>query len=84
MFKTPIGLYEKDLPDELSRKERLTVTSKVGYDFVKSSIDESVEMDGQLHTNKGAIDSVTTAQKFVEGLVVKSWMTDPQLDTKII
>jgi len=44
MFKMPIGLYEKAPPDELSREERLTVTGKVGYDFVKSSIDESVEM----------------------------------------
>jgi len=37
-----------------------------------------------LHTNKGAIDSITIAQKFVEGLVVKAWMADPQPETKIV
>lgn len=46
MFKMPIGLYEMDPPDELSRKERLTAAGQIGYDYVKTSIDESVEMRG--------------------------------------
>ena len=46
MFKMPIGLYEKYPPDELSRKERLTALGQIGYDYVKTSIDESVEMRG--------------------------------------
>ena len=64
MFKTPIGLYEKDLPDELSRKERLTVTSKVGYDFVKSSIDESVEMRGSCIPTRILLIPLLLAAKF--------------------
>jgi L-ribulose-5-phosphate 3-epimerase UlaE len=46
MFKMPIGLYEKAPPDELSREERLTAAGQIGYDYVKTSIDESVEMRG--------------------------------------
>ena len=44
MFKMLIGLYEKAPPDELSRKERFTAAGQIGYDYVKTSIDESVEM----------------------------------------
>jgi L-ribulose-5-phosphate 3-epimerase len=43
MFKMPIGLYEKALPDDLNWEERLTVAGRAGYDFVEISIDESDE-----------------------------------------
>jgi L-ribulose-5-phosphate 3-epimerase len=45
MFKMPIGLYEKALPDEMSWEERLTAAGQAGYDFIEISIDES---DGRL------------------------------------
>jgi L-ribulose-5-phosphate 3-epimerase len=43
MFKMPVGLYEKALPDSLSWEERLDAAGKAGYDFVEISIDESNE-----------------------------------------
>ena len=46
MFKMPIRLYEIDLPGDLSRKERLTAADQIGYDYAKTSIDDSVEMRG--------------------------------------
>ena len=45
MFKMPIGLYEKALPDAMSWEERLTAAGQAGYDFMEISIDES---DGRL------------------------------------
>lgn len=41
MFKMPVGLYEKALPDSLSWEERLAAAGQAGYDFVEISIDES-------------------------------------------
>ena len=41
MFKMPIGLYEKALPDEMSWEERLAAAGQAGYDFIEISIDES-------------------------------------------
>ena len=43
MFKMPVGLYEKALPESLSWDERLTAAGQAGYDFVEISIDESDE-----------------------------------------
>lgn len=43
MFKMPIGLYEKALPDDLSWEERLNAAAQAGYDFVEISIDEGQE-----------------------------------------
>jgi L-ribulose-5-phosphate 3-epimerase len=43
MFKMPVGLYEKALPDALSWEERLAAAGQAGYDFVEISIDESSE-----------------------------------------
>jgi hypothetical protein len=53
MFKMPIGLFEKALPDELSWEERLTAVDQAGYDFVEISIDESNERLSQLDCFKG-------------------------------
>ncbi len=41
MFKMPVGLYEKALPDAMSWEERLTAAGQAGYDFMEISIDES-------------------------------------------
>ena len=43
MFKMPIGLYEKALPEALSWEERLGAAAQAGYDFVEISIDEGQE-----------------------------------------
>jgi L-ribulose-5-phosphate 3-epimerase len=43
MFKMPIGLYEKALPDAMSWEERLAAAGQAGYDFIEISIDESDE-----------------------------------------
>jgi L-ribulose-5-phosphate 3-epimerase len=45
MFKMPVGLYEKALPDAMSWEERLAAAGRAGYDFIEISIDES---DGRL------------------------------------
>ena len=45
MFKMPVGLYEKALPDAMSWEERLAAAGQAGYDFMEISIDES---DGRL------------------------------------
>jgi len=43
MFKMPIGLYEKALPESLSWEERLAAAGQAGFDFIEISIDESDE-----------------------------------------
>jgi L-ribulose-5-phosphate 3-epimerase len=43
MYKMPVGLYEKALPDVLTWEERLSAAGEAGYDFVEISIDESDE-----------------------------------------
>ena len=43
MFRMPIGLYEKALPDAMSWEERLAAAGQAGYDFIEISIDESDE-----------------------------------------
>lgn len=48
MFKMPVGLYEKALPDSMCWEERLTAAGQAGYDFVEISIDESDERLGRL------------------------------------
>ena len=48
MFKMPVGLYEKALPDDLSWEERLAATGQAGYDFIEISIDESNERQARL------------------------------------
>jgi L-ribulose-5-phosphate 3-epimerase len=45
MFKMPVGLYEKALPDAMCWEERLAAAGQAGYDFIEISIDES---DGRL------------------------------------
>ncbi len=52
MFKMPVGLYEKALPDELSWEERLEAAGRAGYDFVEISIDESDERLSRLDWSK--------------------------------
>jgi L-ribulose-5-phosphate 3-epimerase len=53
MFKMPVGLYEKALPDTLSWEERLDAAGKAGYDFVEISIDESNERLTRLDWSPG-------------------------------
>ncbi len=53
MFKMPVGLYEKALPDELSWEERLEAAGQAGYDFVEISIDESNERLARLDWTPG-------------------------------
>jgi predicted hexulose-6-phosphate isomerase len=53
MFKMPVGLYEKALPETLSWEERLTAAGQAGYDFVEISIDESDERLARLDWSKG-------------------------------
>ena len=53
MFKMPVGLYEKALPDELSWEERLEAAGRAGYDFVEISIDESDERLARLDWTPG-------------------------------
>jgi L-ribulose-5-phosphate 3-epimerase len=43
MYKMPIGLYEKALPDAMSWDERLSAAGQAGFDFIEISIDESDE-----------------------------------------
>lgn len=52
MFRMPIGLYEKALPDALSWEERLAAAGQAGYDFIEISIDESDERLSRLDWSK--------------------------------
>ncbi|MBO0474345.1 L-ribulose-5-phosphate 3-epimerase [Enterococcus sp. DIV0840] len=40
---TTLGIYEKALPKNISWKERLLLTKKLGFDFIEMSIDETDE-----------------------------------------
>jgi predicted hexulose-6-phosphate isomerase len=61
MFKMPVGLYEKALPEALSWDERLTTAGQAGYDFVEISIDESAERLARLDWSKGERASLRRA-----------------------
>ncbi|CUH94834.1 L-ribulose-5-phosphate 3-epimerase UlaE [Propionispora sp. 2/2-37] len=40
---TPLGIYEKALPEDISWQEKLSIVAECGYDFLEISIDESEE-----------------------------------------
>ena len=41
LHKTPLGIYEKALPDSFSWKEKMLTAKAAGYDFIEISVDES-------------------------------------------
>ncbi|QNM06680.1 L-ribulose-5-phosphate 3-epimerase [Qiania dongpingensis] len=41
--KTPLGIYEKALPNAFSWREKMTAARMAGYDFMELSVDESDE-----------------------------------------
>ncbi|MCD2493661.1 L-ribulose-5-phosphate 3-epimerase [Lacrimispora sp. NSJ-141] len=41
--KTPLGIYEKALPNAFSWREKMTAAKMAGYDFMELSVDESDE-----------------------------------------
>ena len=41
LHKTPIGLYEKALPDAFTWKEKMQAAKAAGFDFIEISVDES-------------------------------------------
>ncbi len=41
LHKTPLGIYEKALPDSFSWKEKMLAAKAAGYDFIEISVDES-------------------------------------------
>ena len=43
LHKTPIGIYEKALPNAFSWKEKMLAAKKAGFDFIEISVDESDE-----------------------------------------
>lgn len=49
---TPLGIYEKALPENVSWQEKLGMVAECGYDFLEISIDESDERLGRLHWSR--------------------------------
>ena len=41
LHKTPLGIYEKAIPDSFSWKEKMLTAKAAGYDFIEISVDES-------------------------------------------
>ncbi|SFL46701.1 L-ribulose-5-phosphate 3-epimerase [Pelosinus propionicus] len=49
---TPVGIYEKALPETMSWMEKLNLAAECGYDFLEISIDESESKLERLHWNR--------------------------------
>lgn len=47
--KTPLGIYEKALPKNISWRERLEYAKNLGFDFVEISVDETDERLARLN-----------------------------------
>ncbi|MBL1228201.1 L-ribulose-5-phosphate 3-epimerase [Enterococcus sp. BWB1-3] len=59
---TSLGIYEKALPKDISWAERLSLTKKLGFDFIEMSIDETDErlarLDWSKEERKQVIDAI--------------------------
>ncbi len=60
--KYEIGIYEKDMPAELTYEEKLLCAKKYGFDFVELSIDETDEklarLDYPHHKRKSIVETM--------------------------
>lgn len=63
LHKTPMGIYEKALPNAFSWEEKMLAAKKAGFDFIEISVDESDERlarldwsDEEIHELKGLMD----------------------------
>ena len=58
-----LGMYEKSMPKDLSREEKLTACKKAGFDWVEISIDETDEKISRLYWSKEQKDELVALMK---------------------
>lgn len=55
LHKTPIGIYEKALPNAFGWKEKMLAAKEAGFDFIEISVDESDERLARLDWDRETI-----------------------------
>lgn len=60
-MKNLLGIYEKALPQDISLKEKLCLTKKLGFDFFEISIDETDEKLNRLYYTDEKLKDITDA-----------------------
>ncbi len=55
LHKTPIGIYEKALPNAFTWKEKMLAAKEAGFDFIEISVDESDERLARLDWDQETI-----------------------------
>ena len=55
LHKTPIGIYEKALPNAFTWKEKMLAAKEAGFDFIEISVDESDERLARLDWDRETI-----------------------------
>ena len=55
LHKTPLGIYEKALPNAFSWKEKMLAAKAAGFDFIEISVDESDERLARLDWDQKTI-----------------------------
>ena len=60
-----LGLYEKSMPNELTRAEKLQAAKVAGFDYVEMSIDETDAKLARLDMTDGEVDEIIAAMRAV-------------------
>ncbi len=55
LHKTPLGIYEKAMPNAFSWKEKMLAAKEAGFDFIEISVDESDERLKRLDWDQATI-----------------------------
>lgn len=72
LHKTPIGIYEKALPNAFTWEEKMIAAKQAGFDFIEISVDESDERLARLDWTDEQIDEL-------RGLMEKTGITFPSM-----
>lgn len=62
--KTPIGIYEKALPNSFTWEEKFLAAKNAGFDYMEISIDESDERLARLDWSDEEIENVRSIMRF--------------------
>jgi len=66
IYKNPIGIYEKALPNAFTWEEKFKAVKKAGFDYMELSIDESEERLARLDWSDEEIETLRSVMRFYE------------------
>ena len=61
--KSPLGIYEKALPDDFTWKEKMQAAKEAGFDYIEISVDESDERLARLDWSDEQIEEIRSYMK---------------------